>query len=250
VIKQVARFSDLRFVGKSGRGKNFNLTITIHHSDYREVTVVPSVIKVTVDGPRDSRNASKCPYSNNNPFDYRKRPLSMTPFDILPTLGQSLGQSIPSTSGLFNLTTPSKRPRLSHLPVNNNNINQNPIISNANEFFKPQLAMPSSLLPLQQQQPFIFPTMMAAAAMNQQHQQPFLQQNIYTTYLTLYAAALASSLNNPPPSSDGSLDEIKNEKEKIKIETETKSEENSSPQETPTKIKKEKKVWRPFISAE
>ncbi|VDM44154.1 unnamed protein product, partial [Toxocara canis] len=26
---QIARFSDLRFVGKSGRGKNFHLTITI-----------------------------------------------------------------------------------------------------------------------------------------------------------------------------------------------------------------------------
>uniref|UniRef100_A0A1I8BR78 Runt domain-containing protein n=1 Tax=Meloidogyne hapla TaxID=6305 RepID=A0A1I8BR78_MELHA len=28
-IGQMARFSDLRFVGKSGRGKNFNLSITI-----------------------------------------------------------------------------------------------------------------------------------------------------------------------------------------------------------------------------
>jgi hypothetical protein len=234
VIKQVARFSDLRFVGKSGRGKNFNLTITIHHSNFREITVVPSVIKVTVDGPRDSRNVSKCHYSNN-PYDYRKRPISMTPFDI----PLNLGHSIPSTSGLFDLTNPSKRPRLNHVNNNNNNINPNPIISNGNEFFKPQQLSMSSI-PLQ---PFIFP--MAAAAMTQQ--QPFLEQHVYTTYLTLYAAALASSLNPPPLSDSASSEEnIKNEKKISNLET-SKSE-NSSPQE-PSKTK-EKKVWRPFISAE
>lgn len=56
VQSQIAKFSDLRFVGKSGRGKNFNLTITIHTKPMKEVTIVTNVIKVTVDGPRDSRN--------------------------------------------------------------------------------------------------------------------------------------------------------------------------------------------------
>jgi hypothetical protein len=56
---QMARFSDLRFVGKSGRGKNFNLTITIHTSPLKEVATVNGIIKVTVDGPRDSRNPNK-----------------------------------------------------------------------------------------------------------------------------------------------------------------------------------------------
>ncbi|KAI6220258.1 hypothetical protein M3Y95_01065900 [Aphelenchoides besseyi] len=56
---QMARFSDLRFVGKSGRGKNFNLTITIHSQPLKEVAVVTGIIKVTVDGPRDSRNPNK-----------------------------------------------------------------------------------------------------------------------------------------------------------------------------------------------
>lgn len=59
VQSQIARFSDLRFVGKSGRGKNFNLTITIHSRPMKEVAIVSGVIKVTVDGPRESRNSNK-----------------------------------------------------------------------------------------------------------------------------------------------------------------------------------------------
>uniref|UniRef100_A0A0N5A7F6 Runt domain-containing protein n=1 Tax=Parastrongyloides trichosuri TaxID=131310 RepID=A0A0N5A7F6_PARTI len=53
--QQTARFSDLRFVGKSGRGKNFNLTITIQ-TNPQIIAIVTKAIKVTVDGPRDSRN--------------------------------------------------------------------------------------------------------------------------------------------------------------------------------------------------
>uniref|UniRef100_A0A914DIY4 Runt domain-containing protein n=1 Tax=Acrobeloides nanus TaxID=290746 RepID=A0A914DIY4_9BILA len=75
----MARFSDLRFVGKSGRGKNFNLTITVHSTPVTQVAVVTGVIKVTVDGPRDSRNANKFI------ADYRKRPL---PFDMIPSTSQ------------------------------------------------------------------------------------------------------------------------------------------------------------------
>ena len=30
VVEGVAKFTDLRFVGRSGRGKSFNLIITIH----------------------------------------------------------------------------------------------------------------------------------------------------------------------------------------------------------------------------
>jgi hypothetical protein len=277
VIKQVARFSDLRFVGKSGRGKNFNLTITIHHQDCREIAVVPSVIKVTVDGPRDSRNASKCPY---NPYDFRKRPASLTPFDLSLNLGGA--HSLPSTSGLFDLTNSSaKRPRLNSTVNSNNNNIQNPIISNGNEFFKTsQISMPSIPAHLHPQLQFqhhqIFPTnlnlmMVAAAAMSQQQQQrqqhqqqqqqPFIQQqNMYNAYLTLYAAALATSLN-PPSSSDSNSTEfeIKNEK---KIESchstptpppttnVTPSPQNVETSPKTTKSIEEKKVWRPFLSAE
>uniref|UniRef100_A0A914I577 Runt domain-containing protein n=1 Tax=Globodera rostochiensis TaxID=31243 RepID=A0A914I577_GLORO len=67
---QMARFSDLRFVGKSGRGKNFNLTLTVHAHPLAQVVVVPNAVKVTVDGPRDSRNASK--YQTNVQYVPRK----------------------------------------------------------------------------------------------------------------------------------------------------------------------------------
>ncbi|XP_018100215.2 RUNX family transcription factor 3 L homeolog isoform X1 [Xenopus laevis] len=51
---QVARFNDLRFVGRSGRGKSFTLTITIFTSP-TQVATYHRAIKVTVDGPREPR---------------------------------------------------------------------------------------------------------------------------------------------------------------------------------------------------
>ncbi|XP_076307690.1 uncharacterized protein LOC143223504 isoform X2 [Tachypleus tridentatus] len=51
---QVAKFNDLRFVGRSGRGKSFTLTITVS-SDPPEVVTYNKAIKVTVDGPREPR---------------------------------------------------------------------------------------------------------------------------------------------------------------------------------------------------
>ncbi|XP_015920419.1 runt-related transcription factor 1 [Parasteatoda tepidariorum] len=55
VIKnQVAKFNDLRFVGRSGRGKSFTLTISISTSPPQVVTY-NKAIKVTVDGPREPR---------------------------------------------------------------------------------------------------------------------------------------------------------------------------------------------------
>ncbi|KAM9321372.1 runt-related transcription factor 3 [Gastrophryne carolinensis] len=51
---QVARFNDLRFVGRSGRGKSFTLTITVFTS-HTQVATYHRAIKVTVDGPREPR---------------------------------------------------------------------------------------------------------------------------------------------------------------------------------------------------
>lgn len=51
---QVARFNDLRFVGRSGRGKTFTLTITVR-TDPPQVATYCRAIKVTVDGPREPR---------------------------------------------------------------------------------------------------------------------------------------------------------------------------------------------------
>ncbi|XP_065348761.1 runt-related transcription factor 3-like isoform X2 [Cloeon dipterum] len=51
---QVAKFNDLRFVGRSGRGKSFSLTITINTSP-PQIATYSKAIKVTVDGPREPR---------------------------------------------------------------------------------------------------------------------------------------------------------------------------------------------------
>ncbi|KAI2802084.1 hypothetical protein BLOT_010276 [Blomia tropicalis] len=67
---QVAKFNDLRFVGRSGRGKSFSLTITVG-SNPPQVGTYSKAIKVTVDGPREPRSKSsllnQCwPYGPNN----------------------------------------------------------------------------------------------------------------------------------------------------------------------------------------
>lgn len=59
---QVAKFNDLRFVGRSGRGKLFTLMITVH-SCPMQVATFSKAIKVTVDGPREPRSkSSECCY--------------------------------------------------------------------------------------------------------------------------------------------------------------------------------------------
>lgn len=52
---QVAKFNDLRFVGRSGRGKSFTLTITIATYPVQTASY-NKAIKVTVDGPREPRS--------------------------------------------------------------------------------------------------------------------------------------------------------------------------------------------------
>jgi hypothetical protein len=60
---QVAKFNDLRFVGRSGRGKLFTLIITIHTCPM-QVATFSKAIKVTVDGPREPRSKSS-KYTSN-----------------------------------------------------------------------------------------------------------------------------------------------------------------------------------------
>ncbi|XP_031354461.1 runt-related transcription factor 3 isoform X1 [Photinus pyralis] len=52
---QVAKFNDLRFVGRSGRGKSFTLTIMVSTTP-PQVATYNKAIKVTVDGPREPRS--------------------------------------------------------------------------------------------------------------------------------------------------------------------------------------------------
>uniref|UniRef100_A0A1B0ALZ6 Runt domain-containing protein n=1 Tax=Glossina palpalis gambiensis TaxID=67801 RepID=A0A1B0ALZ6_9MUSC len=69
---QVAKFNDLRFVGRSGRGKSFNLTITICHPNYPyplQVASYTKAIKVTVDGPREPRSKQSYGYPHPGGFN-------------------------------------------------------------------------------------------------------------------------------------------------------------------------------------
>ncbi|XP_071526829.1 uncharacterized protein [Panulirus ornatus] len=74
---QIAKFNDLRFVGRSGRGKSFNLTITISTSP-PQVTTYCKAIKVTVDGPREPR--SKARQQQFRAFALGQRPFLDTRF--------------------------------------------------------------------------------------------------------------------------------------------------------------------------
>ncbi|XP_018614332.1 runt-related transcription factor 1 isoform X3 [Scleropages formosus] len=60
VKNQVARFNDLRFVGRSGRGKSFTLTITVF-TNPPQVATYQRAIKITVDGPREPRRHRQKP---------------------------------------------------------------------------------------------------------------------------------------------------------------------------------------------
>ena len=51
----VAKFNDLRIIGRSGRGKAFNLIISISTAP-SIVAIYSKCIKVTVDGPREPRS--------------------------------------------------------------------------------------------------------------------------------------------------------------------------------------------------
>ncbi|XP_045500370.1 segmentation protein Runt-like [Colias croceus] len=64
---QVAKFNDLRFVGRSGRGKSFTLTITISTFP-SQVATYTKAIKVTVDGPREPRTKQNYGYGHPGAF--------------------------------------------------------------------------------------------------------------------------------------------------------------------------------------
>uniref|UniRef100_A0A8C6V2J3 Runt-related transcription factor n=1 Tax=Neogobius melanostomus TaxID=47308 RepID=A0A8C6V2J3_9GOBI len=65
---QVARFNDLRFVGRSGRGKSFTLTITVF-TNPPQVATYQRAIKITVDGPREPRHSRQMQSSPSWSYD-------------------------------------------------------------------------------------------------------------------------------------------------------------------------------------
>ncbi|XP_065155805.1 runt-related transcription factor 1 isoform X2 [Atheta coriaria] len=77
---QVAKFNDLRFVGRSGRGKSFTLTITVSTSP-PQIATYNKAIKVTVDGPREPR--SKTRQQQQFHFAFGQRPFPFAASDPL-----------------------------------------------------------------------------------------------------------------------------------------------------------------------
>ncbi|CAG9857304.1 unnamed protein product [Phyllotreta striolata] len=77
---QVAKFNDLRFVGRSGRGKSFTLSITISSNPFYQMATYNKAIKVTVDGPREPRTKTSYQYGYGMPGI----PGSFNPFLLNP----------------------------------------------------------------------------------------------------------------------------------------------------------------------
>ncbi|XP_046988140.1 protein lozenge-like [Schistocerca americana] len=106
---QVAKFNDLRFVGRSGRGKSFSLTITVNTTP-PQVAVYSKAIKVTVDGPREPRSKTPGQQQQIRAIAFGQRPfLDATPFNHLRDLEyrRKSGDSSSSSSTGFKVPEPS-----------------------------------------------------------------------------------------------------------------------------------------------
>nr|XP_025041878.1 runt-related transcription factor 1 isoform X2 [Pelodiscus sinensis] len=102
---QVARFNDLRFVGRSGRGKSFTLTITVF-TNPPQVATYHRAIKITVDGPREPRR-------HRQKLDEQTKPGSLSFSERLSELEQ-LRRTAMRVSPHHPAPTPNPRASLSH----------------------------------------------------------------------------------------------------------------------------------------
>ncbi|XP_068983225.1 segmentation protein Runt-like isoform X2 [Bombus flavifrons] len=117
---QVAKFNDLRFVGRSGRGKSFSLTIQISTVPF-QVATYTKAIKVTVDGPREPRSKSRTipmPATDlfpptfpptvlpSYPFDHVKYPTEYATLPPKTTSSTTVSATIPNSPS----RTPPKSP--------------------------------------------------------------------------------------------------------------------------------------------
>ncbi|NWY76122.1 RUNX1 factor, partial [Erithacus rubecula] len=102
---QVARFNDLRFVGRSGRGKSFTLTITVF-TNPPQVATYHRAIKITVDGPREPRR-------HRQKLDEQAKPGSLSFSERLSELEQ-LRRTAMRVSPHHPAPTPNPRASLNH----------------------------------------------------------------------------------------------------------------------------------------
>ncbi|XP_014402248.1 PREDICTED: runt-related transcription factor 3 [Myotis brandtii] len=96
---QVARFNDLRFVGRSGRGKSFTLTITVF-TNPTQVATYHRAIKVTVDGPREPRRHRQKLEDQTKAFPDRFGDLDRVRMRVTPSMPSPRGSL--STTSHFN----------------------------------------------------------------------------------------------------------------------------------------------------
>ncbi|XP_003799818.1 runt-related transcription factor 3 [Otolemur garnettii] len=101
---QVARFNDLRFVGRSGRGKSFTLTITVF-TNPTQVATYHRAIKVTVDGPREPRRHRQKLEDQTKVFPDRFADLERVRMRVTPSTPSPRG-SLSSTSHFSQAQTP------------------------------------------------------------------------------------------------------------------------------------------------
>ncbi|KAG8450227.1 hypothetical protein GDO86_002754 [Hymenochirus boettgeri] len=102
---QVARFNDLRFVGRSGRGKSFTLTITVF-TNPPQVATYHRAIKITVDGPREPRR-------HRQKLDEQTKPGNLTFSERLSEL-EHLRRTAMRVSPHHPTPTPNTRATLNH----------------------------------------------------------------------------------------------------------------------------------------
>ncbi|XP_017319631.1 runt-related transcription factor 3 isoform X1 [Ictalurus punctatus] len=109
---QVARFNDLRFVGRSGRGKSFTLTITVFTGP-PQVATYHRAIKVTVDGPREPRRHRVKP-EDSQKIQFNERLSEMERYHQRASLrvGPGNGTVRPSHQSHYGPTTTTQIPGL------------------------------------------------------------------------------------------------------------------------------------------
>ncbi|XP_036400846.1 runt-related transcription factor 1 isoform X2 [Megalops cyprinoides] len=105
IKNQVARFNDLRFVGRSGRGKSFTLTITVF-TNPPQVATYQRAIKITVDGPREPRHSRQMQTSPSWSFE---QPYPYLGQISTPTVHPATPISPGRASGMSTLTDLSSR---------------------------------------------------------------------------------------------------------------------------------------------
>ncbi|CAB1437628.1 unnamed protein product [Pleuronectes platessa] len=109
-----AQFNDLRFIGRSGRGKSFNLTINVLTWP-PQVATLHKAIKVTVDGPRLPRRQRQKEVRSGA---FRSSHSSTAPSADCRAFSSALWTNEPSFLGHVTSLTSSfnPSPRMHHLP--------------------------------------------------------------------------------------------------------------------------------------